>query len=559
MRSTASLLSCLCLLWLSGCASRPSARPPGEHRVSGELKAVEGRTLPVAHVILTRLGDDVSKHLARTQASPEGRFSLVAPGPGDYSLWLAAPGHPTQNVYLQVLADAPDLSLQATLEPYDYLETPKDLFAIGSWNNRDYNQAEPLRAQPDGTWVLERAVEGDSVTYLLQGLTADQSPTSCLGGEGQELDDDGYFWCRLSTPGGRLRLVLDPRALPRSPGPHPLQTAFAPPYAFLDPLNALHSRARTQSRLVLQRMMSARGGPPAPFDSGTLPRELLEFARDTRQPSLSRQLAALDLLGLGGYSLSAQYSGEKGEALGAELLHLLPVDSPRWALEFSSPGELSALMKPSDQPALLESFVERNPDEMVQLYALSLLLEDATERKDTQAVTTLLERIQARRHPFAMMVLSRHAMRAQPMDGKPAPAFSAPLLEGGGTVSRESLLGRYYLIDFWATWCKGCVEQLPLQEAAVEKFKGRGGFTILSVSLDTTAEQVKRFRESRWKMPWMHVLNGEDPKTSLSEAFQVYALPMAVLVDVRGVIVASGNALHGEQLEKTLEAKLPKK
>ena len=211
------------------------------------------------------------------------------------------------------------------------------------------------------------------------------------------------------------------------------------------------------------------------------------------------------------------------------------------------------------QPALLESFVERNPDEMVQLYALSLLLEDATERKDTQAVTTLLERIQARRHPFAMMVLSRHAMRAQPMDGKPAPAFSAPLLEGGGTVSRESLLGRYYLIDFWATWCKGCVEQLPLQEAAVEKFKGRGGFTILSVSLDTTAEQVKRFRESRWKMPWMHVLNGEDPKTSLSEAFQVYALPMAVLVDVRGVIVASGNALHGEQLEKTLEAKLPKK
>ena len=52
-----------------------------------------------------------------------------------------------------------------------------------------------------------------------------------------------------------------------------------------------------------------------------------------------------------------------------------------------------------------------------------------------------------------------------PIDrGSPAPAFELPRVGGGAPVSLASLRGKVVLLNFWATWCKPCEDELPAME-----------------------------------------------------------------------------------------------
>ncbi len=63
-----------------------------------------------------------------------------------------------------------------------------------------------------------------------------------------------------------------------------------------------------------------------------------------------------------------------------------------------------------------------------------------------------------------------------------APSFELPLV-GGGTVSLASLHGQTVLIDFWATWCPPCLEELPELNAVSRGLPGKDT-SILAISVD---------------------------------------------------------------------------
>ena len=56
--------------------------------------------------------------------------------------------------------------------------------------------------------------------------------------------------------------------------------------------------------------------------------------------------------------------------------------------------------------------------------------------------------------------------------GQPAPAFSLPALDGG-TVALDSLRGRVVLLNFWATWCKPCLDEMPAMERLYQALSDR--------------------------------------------------------------------------------------
>src|SRR6185369_7246668 len=74
-------------------------------------------------------------------------------------------------------------------------------------------------------------------------------------------------------------------------------------------------------------------------------------------------------------------------------------------------------------------------------------------------------------------------MELQPAgERKPAPSFV--LKDGAGkTVSLKKLRGKVVLLDFWATWCHGCKEEIPWF-AGFEKQYGKRGLTVVGVSMD---------------------------------------------------------------------------
>ena len=78
-----------------------------------------------------------------------------------------------------------------------------------------------------------------------------------------------------------------------------------------------------------------------------------------------------------------------------------------------------------------------------------------------------------------------------------APPFAIVCLDDSSMlISNESIKGKYYLIDFWATWCPPCVEEIPELSRVYEKYKGRK-LEVLSLSFDKSPLQIQQFRKTK--------------------------------------------------------------
>jgi TolB-like protein/thiol-disulfide isomerase/thioredoxin/Tfp pilus assembly protein PilF len=76
--------------------------------------------------------------------------------------------------------------------------------------------------------------------------------------------------------------------------------------------------------------------------------------------------------------------------------------------------------------------------------------------------------------------------------GYPAPAFSLPVLGSGEPLSLESLRGKVVLLNFWATWCKPCEDEMPAMES-LYRMLGSQGFELVAVSVDDDPQRVEEF------------------------------------------------------------------
>lgn len=132
--------------------------------------------------------------------------------------------------------------------------------------------------------------------------------------------------------------------------------------------------------------------------------------------------------------------------------------------------------------------------------------------------------------------------------GGTLPDLTGVLLDGAEERLSE-YRGRVLLIDFWATWCKPCVEALPkLRELAVDSPEDR--FALLSISVDKELETVTDFHADE-PMPWA---NWHDPNDDVADSLAVSSYPTYILADEHGEILARNNALDEKFLSMLEEA-----
>ena len=112
----------------------------------------------------------------------------------------------------------------------------------------------------------------------------------------------------------------------------------------------------------------------------------------------------------------------------------------------------------------------------------------------------------------------------------PAPDFTLESRDGG-SVTLADLKGDVVMINFWATWCKPCREEMPHLEALHQRYSSLG-FTLLGVNVEDDAHGATKFlAETPVSFPILY-----DKTNEISKLYDVVAMPSTVLVGRDGTM-----------------------
>lgn len=99
----------------------------------------------------------------------------------------------------------------------------------------------------------------------------------------------------------------------------------------------------------------------------------------------------------------------------------------------------------------------------------------------------------------------------------------------GKNIRLQDLRGEVVMLNFWASWCGPCRQEMPLMDEIYKKYS-KLGFTILAVNVDENTADADRFLDAvPVTFPVVY-----DSDSSISELYQVDAMPTTIMIDRDG-------------------------
>jgi cytochrome c biogenesis protein CcmG/thiol:disulfide interchange protein DsbE len=112
-----------------------------------------------------------------------------------------------------------------------------------------------------------------------------------------------------------------------------------------------------------------------------------------------------------------------------------------------------------------------------------------------------------------------------------APDFTITA-DNGRVITPTNFGGRLLVLNFWATWCQPCVEEVPSLDQFAKDMAG-SGVVVLGVSMDTNPKLYKDFL-ARSRVSFM---TARDPEAKISQDYGTYKYPESYIIDSKGKVV----------------------
>jgi thiol-disulfide isomerase/thioredoxin len=113
----------------------------------------------------------------------------------------------------------------------------------------------------------------------------------------------------------------------------------------------------------------------------------------------------------------------------------------------------------------------------------------------------------------------------------PAPDFQLATRGGAKPLALSQYRGQVVMLNFWASWCGPCRQEMPILESIHRKYKPLG-FTMVGVNVEPDAKAAEAFLQ---KTPVSFPI-AYDPESKVSKLYDVAGMPSTVIVDRKGTV-----------------------
>jgi thiol-disulfide isomerase/thioredoxin len=549
--------------------------------ISGKQRAHDGSAL-------VRGGWSVRRHgfaepVGGGKLSADGAFRLDVE-PGLYTVTIAAVDH--AQVWRSVLV-ARDISVTGTMGTYDRPDPGPTLHVRGQYLDAAGKSigATPREATRThaGTYRLELGAVPASAKKIRHQIAITDSRTANAPGATEfEYDGGGDYWAVIDVPSDGA-IEIDLGKLPPAGKRSDLKWDGDDPVSRT--VQDVHWKWERERSRIFDSMARRDGKILVATDEtkAAQARLVAEAKRDVEAAPEGRTRMLLRA-----FQFSLFPPLDDPAALRDELRWILanvPVDDPLLGITHSFFHGFFRGMETGDAElvasteAWLDRFVRDHPEPGFAIDGLQILLHQANERGDEARVKELYAILESPR--FADTFQRKYIAREYAPDrilrrGNVLPDYDfAALGEPGKRITKAEREGKLYLVEFWATWCGPCVAEMPKLHhtyAAINRAKrgkGRGekamrklrpvdepAIEFVFVSFDAGEEDVTKFRDAHWSMPWTHAFVGSQGHAATMKQFGFSGVPTAILVDGNGKIVEYGAALRNDKLLPTLQRAL---
>lgn len=520
--------------------------------ITGTLLGSDNKPLAKSGLHITASLES-SDQQENAEIGSDGKFKVTTARTGLFFVKFDGINHYAKVV--KVMTGKPTIvDMDVKLSSYRYKPQFSDVGIIGNFNGFDAQKPLPMTKQADGTFVAEFETKLDKIEYQLLNVE-ERLAINGTQSENYRYDQSLGGYLSIVTPkDGKAKIIFDPEKVVRSKEKE--QLTFKDPHSTTARVNAIFEEMVARDRAYNEAMIANE-------EAGKTYGEFLytydqtdDLEKVAQQIAKEKDPLVRQVLYLAYFSVHSKKSTTQ---MAQKALAEIPPTSLLWNIPPQNLGNIIYVaLKDSKNSDKYDNYVDQvinsNLPLNVRGQVIAILMLDANEKNQTDKVKKYIDKLSAEEFkgtPFPSYI-SRTIPDKIIKVGNDVPDFSFQSLDNDQkTYSRENMKGKIYLIDFWATWCGPCIGEMDALHKVYEKFKDKN-FEIISISFDLATDEVVKFRQGKWKMPWANSIIEDGFSSEPMKPFEIHGIPRPILVDTNGKIIALQEDLRGEKMEETI-------